>query len=128
MPQADTGALSSAARADSLTLVLDDRDLAEPTELRWHVLQHVLAGRRTVIVDVAGVTHLSSTSVAALLNLHRVLRTRRGRLLVRRPSTAAREFLEHTGLHRVLHLQAAGHEDQQPPAPPLGWTRTGGAR
>ena len=110
-------ALCPTAGDDCLTLVLDDHDLADPVELRWNVLQHVLAGRRTVVVDLAGVTQLSSTAVAALLNLHRVLRAPRGRLLVRRPSPAAREFLEHTGLHRVLQLTALD-EDEQPTAPP----------
>ncbi len=72
---------------DCLVLVLDDRDIVENLpDLRWDVLHHVLAGRRVVVVDVAGVSEMSSTAVAALLNIHRILRSRRGRLVLQQPS------------------------------------------
>ncbi len=90
-----------------LTLALNDRDIAQNLpDLRWNILHHVLAGHRHVIIDLAAVTALSSTAVAALLNVHRVLRSRGGRLDLHRPSPASRELLQHTGLERVLHVTA----------------------
>ena len=88
-----------------LVLQLDDQDMVRSLpDLRWSVLHHVLAGRRHVVVDLAGVTELSSTAVAALLNIHRVLRSRGGTLVVQQPGPSARQLLTHTGLHRVLRL------------------------
>ncbi len=98
-----------------LTLVLDDRDVAQNLpELRWNVLNHVLAGRRAVLIDLAAVTALSSTAVATLLNMHRVLRARGGRLVLQRPSAATRDLLRHTGLNRVLDVEAVGPQHTVP--------------
>ncbi len=102
-----------------LVLQLDDEDMARSLpDLRWSVLHHVLAGRRHVVVDLAQVTELSSTAVAALLNIHRVLRSRGGTLVVQRPGPAARQLLAHTGLHRVLRLDVVPAQHEQAGARP----------
>ncbi len=104
-----------------LTLAVNDRDVAQNLpDLRWNVLHHVLAGHRHVIVDLTDVAALSSTAVAALLNIHRVLRSHGGRLDLRRPSPASRELLQRTGLDRVLHVDTAPQPQPVPVTTPAG--------
>ncbi len=94
---------TAAPDQDALVLALTDRDVAEDLPgLRWNVLQHVLGGRRDVVVDLDGVRALSSTAIAALLNIHRLCRARGGRLVLQHPSGAVLDVLAHTGLDRVL--------------------------
>lgn len=89
--------------SDTLALNLTDRDLVDNLpELRWNVLHSLLGGRRNVIVDLSGVTSISSTAVAALLNLHRICRARGGRLVLQRPNRGATDVLAGTGLDRLL--------------------------
>ncbi len=93
---------------DALVLALTDDDIANRLpELRLNMLHSVLAGRRIVIVDLAAVTCLSSTLLAALLNIHRICRARGGSVVLRHPNAASHELLRSGGLDRVFKLDDA---------------------
>jgi anti-anti-sigma factor len=99
----------TSGNTDSLLLVLSDRHIADGLpELRWNVLHEVLGGCRTVVIDLADVTTLTSSAVAALLNIHRLCRARRGQLVLRDPTGAVLDLLRHARLDRLLTIETAG--------------------
>ena len=93
--------------ATSTVVALDGAALAEGlADLRWRLDELLTAGRQELVVDIAAVAHLSSTTVCALLLARRRCHARGGRLVLRSPSRRSREVLADTGLGPVLGLDA----------------------
>lgn len=84
-------------------VALADLDLSSGTApLRWELREAVLAGARNVVVDLHGVTSLSSAAVSALLNAHRMCRSRGGTVELVGCERQVLELLHRTGLWRVF--------------------------
>jgi anti-anti-sigma factor len=99
---------SAAVRGDEVTVQLTDALLAEGVaDVRWMLHDALLAGARRVVVDLAGVEHLTSPAVASFLTAHRTCRTRGGGVVLRGANRRTMELLHRTGLWRVLHTETA---------------------
>ncbi len=127
--------MSDVLHAHSGDVVVMDLGGLELTDdvagLRWHLRDLVLAGARTVIVDLATVPQLSSTTVATLLATHRLCRARGGRVLVRNPSRRVLDLLTRTGLCHVLQVEiqeGVGPGDVLAARPPASAPPTSRAR
>ncbi len=81
------------------------------TTLRSVVRGHLIAGPCHVVVDIAGVSRLSSAMVAALLWTQRHCRARGGHVTVRGPSQDSLNMLRRAGLGEVFDIQLGGLED-----------------
>src|SRR5690606_22586972 len=93
---------------DEAVVTLTEADVAEGTaELRWQLRDLVLSGVRRIVVDVAAIDRLPSTTLAALLSAHRACRARGGGVRIRNPNRATLDLLRHTGLHRVFAVEPA---------------------
>lgn len=88
---------------DEAVVVLNEARVSEG--LRWELDDLVLAGVRVVVVDVARVAALSSTTLAVLLGAHRACRARGGGVVIRNPNRRVLDLLLHTGLHQVFELE-----------------------
>jgi anti-anti-sigma factor len=77
-------------------------DLLTAGEARQHVAQAIAAGNRRLIVDLAGVSFIDSSGLAALINGLKVTRLAGGDLRIARPTDQARVLLELTRLDQVL--------------------------
>ncbi len=82
------------------------------TTLRSIVRRHLIAGPCHVIVDIAGVSRLSSAMVAALLWTQRHCRARGGHVTVRGPSQDSLNMLRRAGLGEVFDIQLGGLVDE----------------
>ncbi|MBZ5740647.1 STAS domain-containing protein [Nocardioides mangrovi] len=82
---------------DGLTEVLDDLDRRLDVALT--------GGPRAVVLDLATVTEVSSTTIAALLWARRRCSSRGVAVVVRHPTRRCRDTLERVGLLRVLILE-----------------------
>ena len=75
-----------------------------------HSLQTVLDGTppavRTVIVDCAELQFLDVAGLAVLLEARNELHTRRGRLLLRRPTPSVQRMIELAAVDRLLEHQS----------------------
>lgn len=82
-----------------MDLRLDDHNLLEGlAELRWG-LDDLIADRRPVlVVDLSGLSRLSSATLAGLLWTQRRCRARGGYVVLRGPNRRCRELLARTGL------------------------------
>ncbi|MBM7788154.1 STAS domain-containing protein [Tenggerimyces flavus] len=103
------------ARDDGRVVVrLDDETFVDGmARLRWQ-LRHLLAGgARVIVVDLAGLRQLSSTSVAALLSTHRVCRSRGGGVVVRKANRRTLDLLRRTGLHHVFEIETHVETQQE---------------
>lgn len=76
-------------------------------DVRWILHDALLAGARTLVVDVARLPQLTSPLLASLLGAHRVCRARGGAVVLRGASRRTRDVLGRTGLWRVLRVQPA---------------------
>jgi anti-anti-sigma factor len=85
-----------------VTVREDDHELAV---LRWQLHDALLAGARTVVVDVSEQPCLSSNAMAALLGAYRACRARGGELVLCGCSRATTDVLVRTGLHRVFRTE-----------------------
>lgn len=91
--------------AASTVVALDGEGLTEGlADLRWRLDELMAAGCQELVVDIAAVAHLSSTTVSALLLARRRCHARGGRLVLRSPSRRCREVLASTGLAPVFGL------------------------
>lgn len=99
-------------RADEATVHLDDALFADGlADVRWLLHDALLAGARRLVVDLAGVQHLSSTAVASFLWAHRICRARGGTVVLRGANRRTLDLLHRTGLERVLRLETARGRD-----------------
>lgn len=86
----------------SPVLVLDPADLRGGLGvLRWR-LGPLLEGGTSVLVDVGGLSTLSSATVAALLRARRLCRARGGQLVLRNPRRAVTAVLRRSGLEDLF--------------------------
>ncbi|MGY1631598.1 STAS domain-containing protein [Geodermatophilus sp. SYSU D01186] len=94
-------------RSDVVTIHLDDALLADGlADVRWMLHDALLAGARRLVVDLAGVQHLSSSAVASFLWAHRICRARGGAVVLRGANRRTEDLLHRTGLWRVIELEA----------------------
>ena len=83
---------------------LDEVPLADGlADVRWLLHDGLMAGARTVVVDLSGVARLPSAALATLVWAHRVCRARGGAVVLRGANAATAATLHRTGLERVLH-------------------------
>jgi anti-anti-sigma factor len=104
-----------AVRADGRAVVaLDDHLVgAGLPELRWQLHDLVVAGTRTIVVDLSATTKVGSDALAALLGAHRACRARGGAVVLRNPGRQVNDLMRRTGLWRVFVVEkpgAAGRE------------------
>jgi len=97
-----------AQRADVVVELREDSIIEGLTTLRSVVRRHLLAGGCHVVVDIAGISRLSSAMVAALLWTQRHCRARGGQVTVRGPSQDSLNMLRRAGLGEVFDIQLAG--------------------
>jgi anti-sigma B factor antagonist len=119
----DTTSREDRSLHDDLVVSLDDDNLLRGlSDLRWH-LDELLAGRAPVlVVDISGLSRLSSATLAALLWAQRGCRSRGGGVLLRGPNRRCRDVLARTGLIDLFSVDA---DDLQPMRAGAG---TGGRR
>lgn len=102
-------AVGQSARSlhDALIVSLDDDNLLRGlADLRWH-LDELLAGRGPVlVVDISGLSHLSSATLAVLLWAQRGCRSRGGGVQLRGPNKRCRDMLARTGLIDLFSVDA----------------------
>lgn len=102
-------ALSTTEHSDDTVVALEDASLLEGlANLRSGVRSHLVDGTERIIVDIAGVSRLSSATVAALLWAKRSCRSRGGHVVVRGLSQDSLNMLTRAGLSEVFEIQLAG--------------------
>jgi anti-anti-sigma factor len=91
-----------------VALILDDDTLLKGlSELRWH-LDGLLADRSPVlVVEISGLSRLSSATLAALLWAQRGCRGRGGRVVLRGPTKRCRDVLVRTGLVDLFSVETS---------------------
>ena len=77
-------------------------DLLTATEIRQRFAQAIAAGNHRLIVDLAEVSFMDSSGLAALISGLKATRLAGGDLRIARLTDQARELFELTGLNRVL--------------------------
>ncbi|WP_141781205.1 STAS domain-containing protein [Nocardioides albertanoniae] len=75
-------------------------------DLRWRIDEMLADSPRAVVVEVSGLTRLSSATIAALLWAKRRCTTRGVGLLLTDPDNALAGQLHRAGLHTVWDIQA----------------------
>jgi anti-anti-sigma factor len=90
---------------DVTVVIRDDRATEGLPDLRRELHDLVLAGGSHIVADVSGVHRLSSTTLAALLYVHRRCRARGGGVVLRGCNDATLDLLHRNGLHRVFHVE-----------------------
>jgi anti-anti-sigma factor len=94
---------------DQALVVLDDQAAGEGLpELRWQLHDLVVAGARTIVVDMSSAGRVGSGALAALLGTHRACRARGGAVVLRDPGRQVAELMQRTGLWRVFVIERSG--------------------
>jgi anti-sigma B factor antagonist len=87
-------------------IVLDDSAVTDGlSDLRWHLRDLVLAGARTIEVDLSGTSRMGSSALAALLSAHRACRARGGGVVLVNPNRHVTDVMRRTGLWRVFRVE-----------------------
>ena len=76
-------------------------------DLRWELHDLVVAGARTIVVDLSTAPRVGSGAVGALLGAHRVCKARGGGVVIRDPGRQTLDLLQRTGLWRVFTVEQA---------------------
>ncbi|WP_162605345.1 STAS domain-containing protein [Jiangella ureilytica] len=93
-------------RGDWAVVPLSDRTLRECIhDLRWRLEEMLADGPSALVVDVSGLTRLSSPTIAALLWAKRRCTARRVRVMLSQPDQAMVDLLHRAGLDDVLEIQ-----------------------
>ncbi|MCU0265680.1 MAG: STAS domain-containing protein [Actinomycetia bacterium] len=101
-----TTATTSPAIDDQTTVRLVDHLTGQGlADLRWYLHDLVLAGARTIVVDMSSATGVESTTLAALIGTHRSCRARGGGVVLRDPGPQALDLIRRTGLWRVFRIE-----------------------
>lgn len=88
---------------DSLELMLSGRiDGAAANQLEVEVLAAIKQGVGAIFVNLAQATFLCSAGIRVLLQYHRQMKTKGGKLLVTRPSPEVASTLEMTGFPELV--------------------------
>ena len=99
---------------DEVVVPLDDALLAAGlADARWLLHDALLAGARSIVVDLSRVRSLGSPALASFLWAHRICRARGGGLVLRGADRRTRDTLYRTGLWRVLQLEGGGTHAQR---------------
>ena len=86
-------------------LALDDESLAGGlSKLRWR-LDDLLAGGPTLVVDVSGLSRLSSVTIAELVFAQRRSRARGAQVVLRDPTDRCSEMLARCGLLELFSVR-----------------------
>ncbi len=92
-----------AREGDRIVVALaDDRLLEDLVALQWHLEDVLGDGPPTVVVDLSGVSALSSPVIRALLRTRRRVRARGGRVALQGLSRQGMDVLERTGLRPLF--------------------------
>jgi len=105
---------------DEVVLRLSDAMVSDGlADLRWALHDALLAGARSLVVDVSDVSSLSSSAVASFLAAHRTCRARGGGVVLTGANRRTEDLLLRTGLWRVLldghRAPAAGRRAEPQP-------------
>lgn len=91
---------------DEVIVALDEALLTDGlADARWLLHDALLAGARTIVVDLSCVQRLSSPALASFLWAHRICRARGGGVVLRGADRRTRDVLSRTGLWRVLRVE-----------------------
>jgi anti-anti-sigma factor len=86
-------------------LVLDDAGLHQGLNtLRWHLGRLLAEAGGDLVIDVGGLSHLSSATVAVLLRTRRLCRARGQRLVLVRPNGDVGSVLRRSGLENLFEV------------------------
>jgi len=88
-----------------IVIVTGEIDLGTGPELQERLLDAALPGDADVVADLAEVTFLDSTGLAALAVSHRRLAADGHKLIVRNPRPMIRRVIEITGLDTVIPIE-----------------------
>jgi anti-anti-sigma factor len=89
----------------ALVTIAGELDLATVPRVSAALTAEPVAGARGVVVDLAGVSFMDSTGLAALITLEHDLVARAGRLAIACPEGPARLLLDVTGVAERLTLR-----------------------
>ena len=93
-------------RDSSAVVPLSDQTLREGIhDLRWRLEEMLADGPSALVIDVSGLTRLSSPTIAALLWAKRRCTARGVRVTLKQPDQAMVGLLHRTGLDDVLEIQ-----------------------
>lgn len=96
-------------RGDEVVVTLRDRDVWQALgELRLRLDSLLAAGPATLVIDIAGVTQVSSAMFAVLLRVKRRCLARRVDVVLRQPSRRSVDLLRRTGLLTALAIESPG--------------------
>ena len=87
-----------------IVTVSGELDMSTSSELRRRVEVCLRNGRKAVIIDLRGLTHMDSSGLAALISAHQLTQERRGRLALVIPSESVRRTVEVRGLDRLFTI------------------------
>jgi anti-sigma B factor antagonist len=85
--------------------VSGELDMSNSTELRRRVDRAIRDGRNRVVVDLAGLTHMDSSGMAALIDSHQLTEARGGKLALVITSESVRRTVEVRGLDRLFRIE-----------------------
>ena len=91
---------------DDVAITVSEAD-QQVADLRWKLCDVVLAGARSLVVDVSALTCLSSDTLAALLGAYRMCSDRGGVVVLVGCSRETVDLLHRTGLYQVLQIRSA---------------------
>lgn len=92
--------------------VCGELDLASAPELRSSLLGLIESGVRSIAVDLSAITFIDSTGLTVLVQAHKQMLRREGRLVIRRPSERAMQLFQLTGLDALLDIGDAEHQER----------------
>jgi anti-anti-sigma factor len=99
--------LDEAAR---LIAIAGDLDISNSRDLRTRVARALSDGIQMLVIDLAEVSHIDSSALAALIEAHQRTSERRGKLLVVVTGPSVRRTIEVRGLDGILNLVGSREE------------------
>ena len=84
--------------------VVTELSAAQAANFRDSVRAALQPQETTLDVDLAQITFIDSSGLAALIALHKTMCGRRGKMRVLRPAPAVLQILELTRLHQVIEI------------------------
>jgi anti-anti-sigma factor len=84
----------------------DDSLLGGLTDLRWRLDELLPARSTTLVVDISGLSQLSSATLAGLIWAQRRCRARGGAVVLQGANRRSRQMLARTGLSSVFAIRS----------------------
>lgn len=122
---------SGELRASGPVMVLSgEADARSAGELREVLVSELWLGRRRLVTDIAGLRHVDSDSVRVLVVAAKMLRERRGKLVLLHPQPPVARMLELMGADQVITLTEPPETLATPvrPRSPTGYQQRHGRR